>query len=198
MHNNYPHQIKETFHTQRQREGGNSISIISSIRKELLFIKKGKKAQQKQGRRQGSFRAERPARAHTAAAPGTVRPRAGRPAACAKGSPGSVLPPHTSSSSPGSRNPFLQFLGELLPGGSFPPWHPLPASGRVGSQRPSSDACPPRPKAAAGGGERAGMRRLPRLCGTRAGPSGVEAARSRGRIRFVFRVQGRGIIHANY
>lgn len=47
MHNNYPHQIKDTFHTRRQREGGNSIRIISSIRKELLFIKKGNSTQKK-------------------------------------------------------------------------------------------------------------------------------------------------------
>lgn len=37
--------------------------------------------------------------------------------AVAEGSPRTVLPPHPRSSSPASRNPFLQFLGKLLPRG---------------------------------------------------------------------------------
>lgn len=93
---------------------------------------------------------------------------------------------------------------------SFPeallPWLSLPTSREakqeeVGSHPPLQQFLPSTPR---NGSRRrrvrrdAGMRRLPWLCGTGAGPSGMEAACPRGRICFIFPVEGRGIINANY
>lgn len=112
MHNNYPHQIKETFHTQRHREGGNSISVISSIRKDLLFIKKGEKRTVGAGWEPGTAPGGEGGTHRSGARPGVAG--LGSPAAGDEGLPGSVLLPHPNSSSPGSQNPLLWFLGELL------------------------------------------------------------------------------------
>lgn len=109
MHNNYPHQIKETFHTRREREGGNSISIISSIRKELGFIKKGRNAQQNQG----VHRYVSGLRGRLALVLRWSQPRAAS-------QPGSASPCSVCflSSSP---DPPLHFLGRFFSGGCSPP-----------------------------------------------------------------------------
>jgi len=120
---------------------------------------------------------------------------AGFPAVGGEASPGSVLPPHPSSSSPDSRNPLLWFLGELLPGGSAALAFPAPLwggeAGGGGIPPPLRQFPPPHPETGAGMQGYGG-------CLGFSGLSSVEVARSRGRICFIFPVEGREIINANY